>query len=298
MVRVVCVGMIVTLGLVLYGCGASKVSEQPEAKVAEVPEAAKKARPELSWVKARVAAAKQRLDASEGGKLVWAAIEAQGGLERWYSSGPIAFRFTYQPDGKPARDTSQLVDTWSARAVHTMPDGGTFGWDGKRAWKSSADVKMNARFWSLTPYYFVGIPFVLADEGVVLKREGEAEWDGKKYDLVRATFTSGTGDAPEDFYVLYIHQQTRRVEAIRYIVTYKGFFPNGGHSPEKFFTYDGSQEVGGITLPTGFRTFAWDGSKPVGEPHTRTTLTNVSFRPETPRGAFDMPKGAVVQDKP
>jgi len=168
--------------------------------------------------------------------------------------------------------------------------GVSYGWDGKRAWILPADgnAGTNVRFWSLTPFYFVGVPFVLADRGTKLESAGQVEFEGVTYDTVKTSFEPGTGDAPDDFYVVYIHPETKRVAGVRYIVSYPGFFPDGGHSPEKWMAYDGAQTVDGITFPQTFRTFSWDG-KTHGELGTNTTMSEVSWVRDA---SFDVPEGA------
>lgn len=247
-------------------------------------------------VDARVAATKAKLLASPGGTIIWESMEAHGGLANWYKGKNLKFRFNYAPIGKPANDTIQTIDLWSARARHTLASDPTisFGWDGSQAWISpaGADVKTNPRFWALTPYYFVGVPFVLGDGGTKLTVEAPVEFEGKTYDTVRVAYQEGTGDA-SDFYVVYFDQQTRKVAGLRYVVTYKGFFPDGGHSPEKFMSYDGEQDVDGIKLPKTFRTFKWDGTKN-GEHVTNATLSDVSFEPAY--SDFEVPNdGRVVE---
>ncbi len=180
-----------------------------------------------------------------------------------------------------------------------MPDSAAaFGWTGEEAWvmPDSAELPTNARFWSLTPYYFVSMPFVLADPGVNLALDGQMTFEGQDYDLVRATFDAGTGDAPDDYYLLLIAPETNRIGGVRYVVSYPGFFPEGGHTQEKLMIYDGAQTVDSITLQQGFRSFAWtdDG---VGEPSASGTLTAVRFVPDAPDSLFAMPEGAAVQSE-
>jgi hypothetical protein len=256
------------------------------------------ATPPPDWVAARVDAARARLQATPAGRLVWAAMDAQGGLARWYGNGPIGFRFDYRPTGdRPGHDTYEIADTWSARTRHTLadPPGVEFGWSGAQAWvhPADADPGVNVRFWSLTPYYFVGLPFVLADPGVQLSMDPPASLEGRPCDVVRATFGTGTGDSPGDYYVLYLDASSHRLRGIRYVVAYPGFFPPGQHSPEKLMTYDGDQTVSGIALPTAYRTFAWSDGQ-AGELVTETTLSEVQFLPDTPATAFDVPPDARV----
>ncbi|MFT6396413.1 MAG: hypothetical protein ACJAYU_001156 [Bradymonadia bacterium] len=272
-------------------------------------ETAELARPEAAWVTARVDDANERLAANRGGQIIAASIEAAGGLGRWYSNGPVQFRFRYVPIDRPGPDTVQTIDTWRSLAVHetTAAAVSRFGWDGENAWSDipqGIELGTNPRFWSLTPYYFVGVPFVLSDPGVTLAYEGEIDLEGRTWELVRATFGDGVGDAPEDFYVVLVDQETHRIGGVRYVVSYPGFFPQGGHTPEKVLFYDGAQEIGGITLPETFRTLMWatageDGVEitgPTGDVVTNTYLTDVSFHPELPLSTFEIPEGATIQE--
>ncbi|MEM6785230.1 MAG: hypothetical protein AAF624_16030 [Bacteroidota bacterium] len=267
--------------------------------------------PSVAAIEARVAEATARLEASEAGQRVLAAIDAHGGLETWYANGPFHFRYAYtRLEGGPPIDTEQTIDTFSSRAVHTlmrdasggpMDDGPRFGWTGDMAWVSDTTASMptDARFWSLTPYYFVAMPFVLADPGVNLEMAGSMSFEGRPYDLVYVTFDAGTGDAPDDYYYLLLDPETNVVGGVRYIVSYPAFFPDGGFNPEKLMIYDGTQTVSGtqgdIVVQEGFRSWQWTGSEAndgIAEASAAGTVTDVAFKPGMPDADFDMPPGA------
>ena len=256
-------------------------------------------------VDGRVAEATARLEATAPGRTVLAAIDAHGGLAAWYAGGPLRFRYAYtrldsagRPADAPPLDTRQTVDLWGARAVHALAADPAvrFGWTGAEAWAepSAEAVPTDPRFWSLTPYYFVGMPFVLADPGVRLDAAAPLAVEGRTYDQTRVTFAPGTGDAPDDYYYLLTDPETSRVGGVRYVVSYGPFNPDGGHTPETIMLYDGAQTVGGVVLQEGFRSFAWDGDGP-GAPKARGTVTEAAFAPDTPEAAFATPPGAEVQ---
>ena len=246
----------------------------------------------------RVATTQDRLNATEAGRRIWQAMEAHGGLARWFSNGPLQFQFNYQPlDGSTPRNTYEVANYWSAQTRHQLVEDTTvqFGWDGEQAWAYPTDtlIPYNVRFWSLTPYYFVGIPFVLGDEGIHLASLGEATFEEKSYDLVKVTYDEDTGDAPDDYYIIYVGQEDHRVGALRYIVSYPGYFPDGGHAPEKLMALTGTQAIDGIILPEGYRTFWWK-EEQVGEHITDITVSEVLFRPEVRQDYFMVPDGAKV----
>lgn len=275
-------------------------SPTPDAHV-EAPAAGPKlAAPEPAWVEERVAQAKERMVASPAGELLWLSMEAHGGLGSWYSAGPISFRFDYRPvdPSKTVRDSVQLVDTWSSRAVHQVSgeEQLSFGWDGSQAWKvepEGQELKINPRFWSMTPYYFVAVPFVFADPGAVLELGPDETVQGQVWNTVKVGYESGVGDAPDDQYVVYLHPETHRVGGLRYFVSYPGFFPDGGHGPEKWMGYTGEQKVGGATVATHNHTYTY-GPEGAGEKVTDIAVTGLESKPKTLDSAFAVPQGGVV----
>ncbi|MEM8566482.1 MAG: hypothetical protein AAGF85_08465 [Bacteroidota bacterium] len=286
---------IILIAIMLYSCG------KPQQEVQEIPTGSPYtfAKPKAVWVKNRVEEARERLQSSAAGKLVWNSMEYHGGLEKWWTNGPVYFRFNYQPKpntGVP-RDTYETADYWSSKTRHQRVSNRSeeYGWDGSKAWYYPADVEIpyNTRFWALTPYYFAGMPFVFADDGVNLTLEGDIDYEGNKHHVIRVTFGTNVGDAPDDYYVLYLNAETFRLAAIRYIVSYPGYFKDGGHSQEKLMTYEGEQKVEGITFPQKHKTFMWERDR-AGQYVTDITLSDIEFRPGTDQSYFQAPEGSYV----
>lgn len=304
----------------LIGCSGS-ASNSPESQPTsqttepvpvEVNQAEPKVEPASSassapTVTARIASANERLGSSEAGKVVLQSIQAHGGLEKWFSA-PVGFRFDYDSlVGGPKIDTFQVIDTQSSRARHVLVKddqhafdgtGAEFGWTGTQAWstKLPETFQGNPRFWSLTPYYFVGMPFVLADPGVKLTQEADAELDGVNCSVVRVTFDAGVGDAPDDYYVVYFDKETHVLKGLRYIVTYRGFFKDGGHSPEKLMKYTDHKTFGGLVIATRYPTYKWDPAiAKVGDKVTDIALSGFTFVSDSASNFFDAPEGAQIQ---
>lgn len=251
-----------------------------------------------SWIKNRVGKAKQRLEATAAGKVVWQAMEAHGGLSKWYANGPLTFRFNYQPlDGGTPRDTYQAIDTWNSKARHFQVGDSTsqYGWDGKKAWVAVQDSTVfpyNTRFWSLTPYFFTAQPFVLDGKGVNLELLPPKKHLGKTQDVVKVTFDAGTGDAPDDYYILYFDSISHTLSVIRYIVSYPGYFKKGEHLPEKLMQLKGEQVVAGIRFPESYATHWLVKDESPGEHITSITLSNIAFEPGLEEAFFQIPVGA------
>lgn len=230
----------------------------------------------------RVEEAKARLVESDGGQLLWESIEAHGGLEQWFANGLLYFRWTYNmSDIGKVIDTSQTIDTWSSRARHQGHgdmEGATFGWDGKNAWVSPEDAKLSipAGFWALTPYYFVGVPHVLADPGTIHEKLAEDfTLEGKSYAQVKVTYGTGVGESPEDYYIVLIDPETKLVKGVRYIVT-SPLVMKGKEPVEKLLTYEGWHRISGVFFPKSHLTYTMDGDK-VGEEMRSATVSDARF---------------------
>jgi hypothetical protein len=156
------------------------------------------------------------------------------------------------------------VDTSSLAAVHEVAESEVrFGWTGKEAWLTPADAptQPHPRFWSLTPYYFIGIPFVFADLNANFQKlDSPFEFEGVAYDQVKVTYNPGSGDAPDDYYIVLIHPETKMVGETRYIVT-NPLVARNGPVPEKLITLEKYTTVKGIKLPTAHRSFNMNGDK-------------------------------------
>lgn len=254
-----------------------------------------------SWIQKRVEKANKHLNASEAGKVIWQSMEAHGGLEQWFGNGYLSFRFNYQPlDGSVPRDTYQTIDTWSNKARHysTADSTATFGWDGENAWvktKDSTAFKYNLRFWALTPLYLAAQPLVLDGEGVNLELLPKVVYKDKPQEVVKVTFDSGIGDAPDDYYILYMDEETHLLSALRYIVSYPGYFPNGGNNPEKIMELVSRKTVEGVNLPTKFYTYwSTDDGQPKGEPITSIEISDIKFQKQLEEGFFERPEGGEL----
>lgn len=253
-----------------------------------------------SWVDNRVSKAKAKLEKTEAGKIVWAAMEAHGGLKNWYGNGALAFRFNYQPlSGSTQRDSYQVVDVWRNRAVHTSATdpSAKYGWDGETAWvqaKDSTAFAYDTKFWALTPLYLMGHPFVLDGEGVILELLPETTYKNKANDVVKVTFEAGTGDAPDDYYILQFDKETHELTATRYIVSYPEYFKDGGHNPEKFMEVGELVDVSGVLLPKELKTHWTTKEGTQGEYITQIDITDMHFVKDIGEDFFAVPENATL----
>ena len=166
-------------------------------------------------------------------------------------------------------------------------------WDGSDAWIYPGDTeRLNPRFWASTGYYFSSIPFVLADPGIVYEAMPAEELDGILYDMVKVGYKADVGDA-SDAYTLYVDQETDRLFAIRYTVTFGGRPARG----ETLFYYQEYVTVDGLTVPTFFDGYNFiDGQK--GDFKNKAWVTDISFSKPFDEAGVIMPEGAKIVGMP
>ena len=114
---------------------------------------------------------------------------------------------------------------------------------------------------------------------------------------MKVTFDSGIGDAPNDYYVLYFNKDTHRLSAIRYIVSYPGYFKKGGHLPEKFMEVIGENSVNGILFPTDYKTHWLTDNQQPGENITKIEVSDVHFIDTLKNDFFNMPEAAEIVEE-
>ena len=273
-----------------------------ESPQREAPAAMMLARLDDATIQERVIEVRTRLSPDPAGQRILGAMAAHGGLARWYSNGPLGVGFFYEEANRRVPIfTEMMIDTWRARSIHQFPISGDsirgfFGWTGEEAWQFPPGIQtpVNVRYWSLTPYYFLAFPFIMGDPGVVLELEEDAELDGRLCNVVRMTFEPGTGASPDDYYVVYIDKETRRIAGIRFIVSYPGFFPNGGFFPEKMATPSGYKEVDGVLMPDSILFHPWELDNSRGTQAAVGRVTYATFEPETMLELFDPPEEAEI----
>ena len=218
-------------------------------------------------------------------------IEAHGGMEAWESAPSVYFEDLW---GEGPMWSQIQVEQGNRRASIAYP--GTemrMAWDGEMAWSANWEAPMPPRFFALLNYYFLNLPWVTLDPGVVLEEIGTTLLpdDPVEYRTVKMTFEDGIGDTPDDYYDLLIHPETHRLHANRYIVTYSSILPEGiEHSPEHLLIYDSWETVDGLVVPTSFTIYE------EGNVYATCQIRNWSFQKPFDALQLEMPAGAVVDD--
>ena len=227
-------------------------------------------------------------------KLVMESIDAHGGTEKWYGNGQLQFRWTYHMSDRGANavvDTIQTVDPKTMAVVHEVVGKDIrFGMKDGKDWirPEGAEFTPPPRFWALTPFYFLGIPFVFNDENANFELlPNKMGFEGKDYTQVKVTYDQNAGDSPDDYYVLLIDPETKLTRGAYYIVT-SDLVAKDAPGPPKFISLDDLQDVGGVKLAGGHRTFAMEDGK-IADQMRFTEVSSVKWLPEGTVG-FEAPE--------
>lgn len=289
---------VLALPSVLVGC-----SKSADPSVAE------QAASEQTDMWADPDAARERLNRSEGGRLVLRSIEAHGGLDAWYSAPTSSYTWEYANVGADLQFESFLVaDNRTRRIYHDLLTLGSYGdpdpvdarfaWTGSEAWMHPASIeRINPRFWASTGYYFEQIPFVLADPGLNYEVLQDDSLEGQPYRMVRVSYDDGVGDAPEDTYTLYLDPDTHQVRAIRYTVTYGRDVPPDAEPRETLFFYEDYTTVDGLTVPRHFRGFGFENGTR-GDFKNEAWADSISFSRPFNEARLTAPEGARFAPAP
>ncbi|MEM1012106.1 MAG: hypothetical protein AAGI46_07790 [Planctomycetota bacterium] len=187
--------------------------------------------------------------------------------------------------------------------VRIEAGGDTAVFDGQTAWVTPDATMPIPRFQLLTWPYFAVMAYKLDDGGAVLEPMASAPLREGEDPMTRAklTFTDGTGDSPEDWYILYLNDDNQLI-ASAYIVTYGKTAAEA--NPPKAIVYEDYTNVPGpdgetaaVLSPT-WSFFAWDENKGlVGEAVGKVTLDDLRFVAPS-EDVFEKPEGAAEVEAP
>ena len=216
-------------------------------------------------------------------------LEAHGGLETWDKMNTLKFSGT-----RSEPHTQYVVDLKTRKETQTVENKYTLGNDGEKVWVTPVRDSFpgkSPRFMKGLVFYFVAIPFVLADEGVALEDLGKKEVNAREYNVIKATFGDGVGDAPEDQYILYTDPTSNLIDFITYSVTY---FDKSKGTQYNALRYEW-KNVNGLLFPEKYIGYKWE-NEALGEVRYESPFANASFSQEKMADSlFVVPEGAYVE---
>lgn len=146
-------------------------------------------------------------------------------------------------------------------------------------------VRFNAYTWN----YFFLFPYKLSDEGTVWHSYTNSELDGGKYNAQKLTFEANTGDAPDDWYVVYANKNSNLIEAAAYIVTSGKTIEEAEADPHAI-KYEDFASVKNIPIARKWTFWEWKENLGLTKQIGEATLKNITFIEEDST-LFEVPKG-------
>ena len=217
-------------------------------------------------------------------------LHAHGGLEKWKQMG--ALQYSLQTDGKTE---THIIDLKNRKDL-VKADSFTLGYNGEQVWVSpnkAAFPGKSAKFYHNLYFYFLAMPFVLADPGVSYEQLENIELQGQQYQVIEASFGEGVGDSPEDKYRLLINPETKKLEWLLYTVT---FFD--GQPSDKFnaLKYEDYQEHQGLLFPHKLTGYVYEEGQ-IGKVHYAAQFDQIQLKEEQPdQQQFEMPQQAEAAE--
>ena len=218
------------------------------------------------------------------------ALNAHGGLQAWNNVNTI--EYTIQKKEQPEK---QIIDLKSRR-VRIENETYTLGYDGQEVWVSpnkAAFGKGSPRFYHNLIFYFFAAPFVLADPGIVYEKLPNKTIKGQTYEVLKISYQSGVGDAPDDYYIAHFNTKTHLMDWLLYTVTYYS-----SEKSEKFSALHYEwQEINGLFVPSKMTGYKYaDGE--IGDLRYERPFLSVQLKKEKMKDAiFAMPQGAEIDKR-
>ena len=222
-------------------------------------------------------------------------IEKAHNNKAFMSHKAITFDIEIQWGGKLTLKATVTSQTNSGKIKLSFENGTNVYFDGTNVFMYPASVDYKrARFDVLTWHYFFFAPFKLRDKGVTVTADIDRMNDGRAYPTAKMTFATGTGDSPNDWYILYRNPQTNQLDGMSYIVTYGGKKPT--EATPNAITYHDWTTLNGVKFPTKWQFTDWNEAKGFTKIRGEAAIKNIRWVENT-EGVFDIPKESKKIEK-
>lgn len=222
-------------------------------------------------------------------------IETKHQKEMFMSKKYITYDIDIKFGGKTHLIGTIIQEPGGGKIKIIKKDGSVVLFDGTNVYGKGipAKAKGGARFDIFTWVYFLGLPYKLNDKGTIWSDFSNQKWGNKKLNSGRLSFKSGTGDAPDDWYVVYKNEENI-LEGAAYIVS----FGKGKKAAEKephAIKYNKYITINDIPVATNWTFHMWtlkDGyTDTIGE----VQLKNIKF---VEKADFAIPSGSEKIENP
>ncbi|MFC4219679.1 DUF6503 family protein [Flagellimonas marina] len=214
-------------------------------------------------------------------------FDAHGGIKKWKQQHTLTYILP-----KPENPETHTVDLWS-RKDRIDFEHFSMGFDGNDIWLLDPNQKYEGdpAFYHNLMFYFYGMPFLLADDGIVYSETEDLVFEGKSYPGIHIGYNSGVGISSKDEYVIHFDPETYQMAWLGYTVTYR----TGEKSDNvKWIRYNDWQDLNGVLLPKSITWYNYEG-RDILDPSSTVSFEEATISTTSkPDNFYAKPEGATV----
>ncbi len=135
----------------------------------------------------------------------------------------------------------------------------------------------NEKFGLYTYHYFFMAPYKFSDPGTVWEKKSPMKIQGESTNRAKLTFEDGTGDSPNDWYMVHSNPESNLVEHIGYIVTGGGTSIEEAEKHAHAISYLDYKQVGGVPMSARWIFSDYNQDTGLGEQVGEGILRNIDF---------------------
>lgn len=206
-------------------------------------------------------------------------IEKAHNKEDWVKKEVISFDIRLLMGGEERLNARIQTRTNSSRIRLDKEDGSSLVFDGSGVYQSPASAAGNgARFDMFTWQYFFAFPFKLRDEGTNWDLPEKEMINGIPFERAKLSFDASTGDAPDDWYIVYREPKSGMLYAAAYIVTLNEKKEIAEEEPHAI-VYHNYKLYNNIPLATRWTFHNWSSDRGIGDQIGEAEIDNIQFIP-------------------
>lgn len=186
------------------------------------------------------------------------AVESAQQLETFRSRETISFDVQLTWRGQTTFEANVLQRTDGTRIRVRKQDGAELIFDGKNSWIAPAGREYpRARFDLFTWHYFFCMPWKLSDPGTHWQDLPDRVFEGIRCRSSRLSFAPGTGDAPDDWYLVFSDTENGLLLGAVYIVTYGGKEIKEAEKEPHAIVYGDFRDIDGVPVAHTWTFYNW-----------------------------------------
>ncbi|WP_299185813.1 DUF6503 family protein [uncultured Aquimarina sp.] len=224
-------------------------------------------------------------------------IEKAHKKDKFLDHKAVSFYIKIIFNGKEHLEGKVTMLTNSSKIRIDKKDESKLIYDGEKVYLCPADANdKGARFDMFTWTYFFGLPYKLSDPGTKWEMQDDRTLNNTIHSTAKLTFEAGTGDAPDDWYVIYADPVAKSLQAAAYIVTFgsDGDTSKAEADPHAIH-YKDFTSIDSIPFATKWEFYGWTSEKGMTDKLGEATISDITFL-ENEGKLFDDPENSKIID--